>query len=100
MTKFQNNQLIITQPDDWHLHLRDNEALNRTVRDSSRYFSRAIIMPNLQPPVTDFNLAESYRNRILQARGEDVTFEPLMTLYLTDKASHINVISSKFRYIN
>ena len=95
MTKFQNNQLIITQPDDWHLHLRDNEALNRTVRDSSRYFSRAIIMPNLQPPVTDFNLAESYRNRILQARGEDVTFEPLMTLYLTDNTSADDIKAAK-----
>ncbi|MBL1321675.1 MAG: dihydroorotase [Methylophaga sp.] len=80
-------QLTITQPDDWHLHLRDDDALNRTVPDAARYFGRAVIMPNLRPPVTTTALALSYRDRILAARPDGNTFEPLMTLYLTDKTS-------------
>lgn len=80
-------QLIITQPDDWHLHLRDESALIRTVADSGHYFGRAIVMPNLRPPVTTTSLAISYRERILQARPDDSDFEPLMTLYLTDNTT-------------
>ncbi len=95
MTQFQNNQLTITQPDDWHLHLRDNEALNRTVNDSSRYFGRAIIMPNLQPPVTNCKLAKAYRERIIQAREEGNLFEPLMTLYLTDNTTADEIKAAK-----
>jgi dihydroorotase len=95
MTKIQKTQLTITQPDDWHLHLRDNDALKRTVSDSSRYFGRAIIMPNLQPPVTTHKLAQSYRDRILQARHESVGFEPLMTLYLTDNTSASDIKAAK-----
>ncbi len=87
MTQTNIKQLTITQPDDWHLHLRDDEALNRTVPDTARYFGRAIIMPNLRPPVTTTVLAISYRDRILAARPKDNTFEPLMTLYLTDKTT-------------
>ncbi|NQY26479.1 MAG: dihydroorotase [Piscirickettsiaceae bacterium] len=77
-------QITLTQPDDWHLHLRDDDALHRTVTDSARYFGRAVIMPNLQPPITTTALAISYRKRILQARPAGNKFEPLMTLYLTD----------------
>ncbi|PHS23783.1 MAG: dihydroorotase [Methylophaga sp.] len=87
MNESNSKQLTITQPDDWHLHLRDGEALKRTVTDTSRYFSRAIIMPNLQPPVTTTALALSYRERILAARPAESLFEPLMTLYLTDKTT-------------
>ena len=87
MTETNIKQLTITQPDDWHLHLRDDAALNRTVPDTARYFGRAIIMPNLRPPVTTTALALRYRERILAARPEGNSFEPLMTLYLTDKTS-------------
>ena len=80
--------LTITQPDDWHLHLRDGDALHAVVGDSARQFKRAIIMPNLKPPVTTLEQALAYRGRILsavQAQGlGDLGFDPLMTLYLTD----------------
>lgn len=87
MTTSNITQLTITQPDDWHLHLRDDKALDRTVTDIARYFARAIVMPNLRPPVTTTDLAINYRDRILAARPEANTFEPLMTLYLTDNTS-------------
>lgn len=80
-------EITITQPDDWHLHLRDNAALKLTVKDSSRYFGRAIIMPNLQPPVTTTQLALAYQNRILAARPKTSSFKPLMSLYLTDNTT-------------
>ena len=87
MTESHHTQLTLTQPDDWHLHLRDDLALKRTVSDTARYFGRAIVMPNLRPPVTTTALALNYRNRILQARPDGNNFEPLMTLYLTDNTS-------------
>ncbi|MFW5451383.1 MAG: dihydroorotase, partial [Methylophagaceae bacterium] len=87
MTESHIKQLTITQPDDWHLHLRDGSALNRTVSDTARYFGRAIVMPNLRPPITTTELAINYRERILEARSEGNNFEPLMTLYLTDNTS-------------
>ncbi len=87
MTTSNITQLTITQPDDWHLHLRDESALIRTVADSGRYFGRAIVMPNLRPPVTTTALAISYRERILQARPDNNNFAPLMTLYLTDNTT-------------
>lgn len=87
MTKTLNSELTITQPDDWHLHLRDEDALTRTVADTARYFGRAIIMPNLRPPVTHTDIAIAYRERILTARPDNNNFEPLMTLYLTDNTS-------------
>ena len=76
--------LILTRPDDWHLHVRDGAALRAVVPHSARQFARAIIMPNLRPPVTTTEQALAYRARILEAvpRGSD--FQPLMTLYLTD----------------
>lgn len=81
------NTLILTRPDDWHLHLRDGEALKAVLPDSARQFARAIIMPNLRPPVTNTALAAAYRQRILAALPSGLNFEPLMTLYLTDNTS-------------
>lgn len=81
------NELTITRPDDWHLHLRDNEFLNQTVPATARYFGRAIIMPNLVPPVTTKNEAIAYKSRISAATPSSSQFKPLMTLYLTDNTS-------------
>ncbi len=78
--------LTITRPDDWHVHLRDGDVLTDTVRDISRYNGRAIIMPNLIPPVTDTATALEYRDRIIAAKPES-HFEPLMVLYLTDNTT-------------
>ena len=75
--------LSITQPDDWHVHLRDGEALKTTVAHSARIFARAIVMPNLKPPVTTVAQALSYRQRIIACVPTGSSFEPLMTLYLT-----------------
>ncbi|MFK7730649.1 MAG: dihydroorotase [Pseudomonadales bacterium] len=79
--------LTITRPDDWHIHLRDGDTLAATVRDASRYFGRAIIMPNLVPPVRNAEQAQDYRRRILAERAPGSVFEPLMVLYLTDQTS-------------
>ena len=80
-------QITLIRPDDWHLHLRDDAALPRTVADAARRFGRAIVMPNLRPPVTTVEQAASYRARILAKVPEGLKFEPLMTLYLTDNTS-------------
>ena len=80
-------QLTITRPDDWHLHLRDGEALAAVLPHSAHQFARAIVMPNLRPPVTSVALAADYRQRILAALPAGMRFEPLMTLYLTDRSS-------------
>ena len=77
-------QLTITRPDDWHLHLRDGRGMADVVAHSARSFARAIIMPNLRPPVTIVPEATAYRRRILAALPPGADFEPLMTLYLTD----------------
>ncbi len=77
--------LSLTRPDDWHLHLRDGDALRAVLPHTARQFARAIVMPNLKPPVTTAALALDYRQRILDALPEDSDFEPLMTLYLTDR---------------
>lgn len=76
--------ITLTRPDDWHLHLRDGAALATTVPHTARSFARAIIMPNLKPPVTTTAMAMAYRARILAALPAGQSFEPLMTLYLTD----------------
>ncbi len=78
------SSITITRPDDWHLHLRDGEALLTTVPHTAAQFGRAIIMPNLKPPVTTAAQALDYRQRILAAVPKGHAFEPLMTLYLTD----------------
>jgi dihydroorotase len=77
-------RITLTRPDDWHLHLRDGEALRAVLPHSARQFARAIVMPNLRPPVTTVAAAADYRRRILAALPEGARFEPLMTLYLTD----------------
>ena len=76
--------ITIARPDDWHLHLRDGAALASVLPHSARQFARAIVMPNLKPPVTTTALAGAYRDRILAALPAGMRFEPLMTLYLTD----------------
>ena len=74
----------IARPDDWHLHLRDGAALAAVLPHSARQFARAIVMPNLRPPVVRVEQALAYRRRILEALPAGASFEPLMTLYLTD----------------
>ncbi|KMV32137.1 dihydroorotase [Photobacterium swingsii] len=86
--------LTITRPDDWHVHLRDGDVLKDTVRDISRYMGRAIIMPNLIPPVTDTDAALSYRERIL-AEGPQGNFSPLMVIYLTDNTTPEEIRKAK-----
>lgn len=76
--------LTMTRPDDWHLHVRDGEALTAVLAHTARQFARAVIMPNLKPPVTTVVQAADYRQRILDALPTGASFEPLMTLYLTD----------------
>ena len=78
------NSITLTRPDDWHLHLRDGAALAAILPDTARRFARAIVMPNLKPPVTTVALAAAYRERILAALPVGMDFSPLMTLYLTD----------------
>ncbi|MES2561366.1 MAG: dihydroorotase [Pseudomonadota bacterium] len=77
--------LTITRPDDWHLHLRDGDHLRAVLLDTVERFGRAIVMPNLRPPVATTALALAYRERILAALPADARFQPLMTLYLTDR---------------
>jgi len=79
-----SSTLTLTRPDDWHLHLRDGAALKAVVADSARQFARAIVMPNLRPPITSTAQALAYKQRILDALPAGAAFEPLMTLYLTD----------------
>lgn len=76
--------LVIRRPDDWHVHLRDGEVLGSVVDHTARQFARAIVMPNLVPPVTTVAAAEAYRSRILASLSPDLSFTPLMTCYLTD----------------
>lgn len=77
--------LTLIRPDDWHLHLRDGAAMAAVLPDTARRFARAIVMPNLRPPVTTVEQAGAYRQRILAALPAGMAFQPLMTLYLTDK---------------
>lgn len=86
--------LTITRPDDWHIHLRDGASLKDTVRDVSRYMGRAIIMPNLVPPVTNTEEALAYRERI-QSHNSNNSFDPLMVLYLTDNTSPEEIRKAK-----
>jgi dihydroorotase len=88
-------KLTITRPDDWHLHLRDGAALKAVLPHTARQFARAIIMPNLKPPVRSVAEAAAYRDRILAAVPEGQQFEPLMTLYLTDNTSPEEIIATK-----
>ena len=81
------DRITITRPDDLHLHLRDGSALASVVGDTARQFARAIVMPNLSPPITTVKQALGYRQRILESLPRGCDFEPLMTLYLTDNTS-------------
>jgi dihydroorotase len=90
-----NQTVTITRPDDWHIHLRDGDSLLTTVKDVSRYFGRAIVMPNLVPPVTNTEQAQAYRQRILNARPANSRFEPLMVLYLTDNLDPAEIKRAK-----
>ena len=85
------NELTITTPDDWHLHLRDSSRMEAVVGDTARQFRRAIIMPNLVPPVRNVDDARAYRERILAALPPGSHFQPLMTLYLTDNTSPADI---------
>ncbi|NHR03575.1 dihydroorotase [Chromobacterium haemolyticum] len=87
--------LTLIRPDDWHLHLRDGAALAAVLPDTCRQMGRAIIMPNLKPPVTTVEAAAAYRERILAARPAGSRFEPLMTLYLTDNTSPAEIRKAK-----
>ncbi len=89
------NTLTLTRPDDWHLHVRDGAALSTVVPHTARQFGRAIIMPNLKPPVTTAAQAMAYRDRILAAVPQGLTFEPLMTLYLTDNLAPAEIARAK-----
>jgi dihydroorotase len=89
------NTLTITRPDDWHLHVRDGEALHTVVPHTAAQFGRAIIMPNLKPPVTTAAQALAYQARILAAVPAGVDFEPLMTLYLTDNLAPDEIARAK-----
>jgi len=88
------SKLTITRPDDWHVHLRDGDVLKDTVRDTSRYMGRAIVMPNLVPPVMTTDSALAYRERILAAQPK-TTFTPLMVIYLTDKTTADEIKKAK-----
>jgi dihydroorotase len=88
-------RLTITRPDDWHLHLRDGAALATVVRHTAERFGRAIVMPNLKPPVTTIADAAAYRLRILAALPAGCSFEPLMTLYLTDRTTPAEIARAR-----
>ena len=91
----QPERITITRPDDWHLHLRDGFALTVVLPDTARQFGRAVVMPNLVPPVTTVALAEAYRNRIMQALPAGMSFEPLMALYLTEATTPEDIAAAK-----
>src|SRR4051812_49451709 len=87
LTAREMTRITITRPDDWHLHLREGEHMKAVLPDTVRRFARAIVMPNLRPPVTTTVAALAYRDRILAALPANARFEPLMTLYLTDNTN-------------
>jgi dihydroorotase len=89
------DSLILTRPDDWHLHLRDGATMASVLAHSARQFGRAIVMPNLRPPVTTVKLARAYRERIVAALPVGARFEPLMTLYLTDNTTPAEIALAK-----
>ena len=90
-----NTEITLTRPDDWHLHVRDGDALSAVVPHTASQFARAIIMPNLKPPVTTAEQALAYAQRIRQAVPAGLQFEPLMTLYLTDNLPPEEIVRAK-----
>ena len=95
MAAFIADKITFTRPDDWHLHLRDGAALAAVLPATARQFARAIVMPNLRPPVTTAAAAVAYRQRIVAALPEGSRFEPLMTLFLTDQTSPDEIARAK-----
>ncbi len=89
------NSITITRPDDWHLHLRDGATMASVLPHTARQFARAIVMPNLKPPVTTTAQALAYRDRILAALPSGMDFEPLMTLYLTDNTAPEEIVRAR-----
>ncbi len=87
--------LTLTRPDDWHVHLRDGDMLAAVLPDTARRFARAIVMPNLKPPVRTVAEADAYRGRIMAALPAGLPFEPLMTLYLTDNTSPEEILKAR-----
>ncbi len=87
--------ITITRPDDWHLHLRDGDMMRDVLPDTAKQFARAIVMPNLKPPIVNVEQAAAYRERILAALPTGMAFEPLMTLYLTDNTSPAEIATAK-----
>ena len=85
-------QIKITQPDDWHLHLRQGNAMSSVVGMTAKQMGRAIVMPNLSPPVKTVRQALAYRSEIISALPKDSDFNPLMTLYLTDNTTKQDII--------
>lgn len=88
-------KITLIRPDDWHLHLRDGEQMQAVLADTARRFGRAVVMPNLRPPVTTVALAAAYRERIVAALPEGSRFQPLMTLYLTDNTAPAEIVHAK-----
>lgn len=95
MTSAQPSSITITRPDDWHLHLRDGATMASVLPDTARQFARAIVMPNLKPPVTTTEQAIAYRERILAALPAGMQFEPLMVLYLTDNTPPEEILRAR-----
>ncbi|MDG1280219.1 MAG: dihydroorotase [Pseudorhodobacter sp.] len=94
MTENPDQSLTLRRPDDWHLHLRDGAMLKAVLPETARHFARAIIMPNLVPPVVTGDQAAAYRERILAALPEGMSFTPLMTLYLTEGTEPADVAAA------
>jgi dihydroorotase len=95
VTAAGKTEISLRRPDDWHLHVRDGDSLKAVIGFTAERFGRAIIMPNLKPPVTTVELAEAYRTRIVKALPKGARFEPLMTLYLTDRTDPSEVNRAK-----
>ncbi|MBI3283481.1 MAG: dihydroorotase [Burkholderiales bacterium] len=95
MSAAHTQEIRITRPDDWHLHLRDEAAMAAVLPHTAAQFGRAIIMPNLKPPVTTVEQAAAYRQRILAALPSGMSFQPLMTLYLTDNTAPAEIRRAK-----
>jgi dihydroorotase len=88
-------RITLIRPDDWHVHLRDGDEMRAVVVDTARRFARAIVMPNLEPPIITTKMAIAYRSRILAALPKRSNFEPLMTLYLTGKTEPTEIVKAK-----
>ena len=88
-------RLTLTRPDDWHLHLRDGDIMAAVLPATARCFARAIVMPNLKPPVTTTQQALAYRERILAALPASMSFEPMMTLHLTEDSAPSEIAEAR-----